>query len=64
MITEPAQVTRTEHIIYFMPAVLITVCTLFAFTLITTAAAGYYDRLKALRAAKQDAVVTESAAVK
>jgi len=57
-------VTITEKIIYFRPAVLITVCVLVIFALVTLAAAGFYDRLKALRAAKQDAVVTESAIVK
>ena len=57
-------VTITEKIIYFRPAVLITVCVLVIFALVTVAAAGFYDRLKALRAAKQDAVVTESAIVK
>ena len=46
------------------PAVLIAVCSIFFFALITVAAAGYYDRLKALRAAKQDAVVTETAITK
>jgi hypothetical protein len=57
-------VTITEKIIYFRPTVLIIVCSLFAFALMTIAAAGYYDRWKALRAAKQDAVVTESAIAK
>ena len=54
-------VTITENIIYFRPAVLITVCVLLGFALVTIAFAGYYDRLQALRAAKQEAVTTESA---
>jgi len=54
-------VTITEKIIYFRPAVLITVCVLLCFALATVVVAGYYDRLQALRAAKQDAITTESA---